>query len=46
MNAATGLGVNSTPTTFVNGRAVTGAQPYSEFAAVIDEELERARQKK
>ncbi len=36
------LGVESTPTTFVNGRLVSGAQPYEVFAAIIDEELERA----
>jgi protein-disulfide isomerase len=36
------LGVSSTPSVFINGRAVTGAQPYETFAAVIDEELERA----
>ena len=35
----TQLGVNSTPTVFVNGRRVSGAQPYEVFAAVIDEEL-------
>ena len=36
------LGVESTPTTFINGRLVSGAQPYEVFAAIIDEELERA----
>jgi protein-disulfide isomerase len=36
------LGVSSTPTVFVNGRLVTGAQPYEVFAEIIDEELERA----
>ena len=33
------LGVSSTPTVFVNGRMLEGAQPYEAFAAVIDEEL-------
>jgi protein-disulfide isomerase len=33
------LGVNSTPTVFINGRRFSGAQPYEVFAAVIDEEL-------
>ena len=35
------LGVNSTPTVFVNGRRISGAQSYDVFAAVIDEELSR-----
>jgi protein-disulfide isomerase len=39
----TRLGVNSTPTVFVNGRRVSGAQPYEVFAAVIDEELSRSK---
>jgi protein-disulfide isomerase len=39
----TRLGVNSTPTVFVNGRRVSGAQPYEVFTAVIDEELARAK---
>jgi protein-disulfide isomerase len=33
------LGVTGTPTFFVNGRKVVGAQPPEVFAAVIDEEL-------
>ena len=32
---------DSTPTVFVNGRRVSGAQPYEVFTAVIDEELSR-----
>jgi len=35
------LGINSTPTVFVNGRRVSGAQPYEVFAAAIDEELSK-----
>jgi protein-disulfide isomerase len=35
------LGVNSTPTLYVNGRMLAGAQPYEVIAAVIDEELAR-----
>ena len=30
------LGVNSTPTTFVNGQKMQGALPYTQFKAVID----------
>ena len=37
--AGTRLGVNSTPTLYVNGRRVEGAQPYEVFAGIIDEEL-------
>ena len=33
------FGVNSTPTVFINGRRLSGAQPYEAFAAIIDEEL-------
>ena len=37
------LGVQSTPTVYVNGRAIVGAQPYEVFQAVIDEELAKGR---
>jgi protein-disulfide isomerase len=37
----TGLGVNSTPTIYINGRVLAGAQPYEAFVAVIDEELKK-----
>jgi protein-disulfide isomerase len=37
------LGVGSTPTLYVNGRPVIGAQPFEYFKAVIDEELARSR---
>lgn len=36
------LGVNGTPTVIINGRPLTGAQPYEAYAAVIEEELGRA----
>ena len=36
------LGVNSTPTIYINGRVLSGAQPYEAFAAIIDEELSRS----
>lgn len=38
-NFGTDLGVSSTPTFFVNGIAVVGAQPFSLFAEIIDYEL-------
>lgn len=33
------LGVNSTPSLYVNGRAVIGAMPFDVFKQIIDEEL-------
>lgn len=35
------LGVSGTPTTFVNSRVVNGAQPFSAFEKVIEEELKK-----
>jgi protein-disulfide isomerase len=35
------MGVNSTPTLYVNGRALIGAMPFENFKAIIDEELSR-----
>lgn len=32
-------GVNGTPGFFVNGRSLSGAQPYAQFKTIIDEEL-------
>jgi len=37
--AGSQIGVSSTPTVFVNGRMLEGAQPYDVFSSVIDEEL-------
>jgi protein-disulfide isomerase len=37
------LGVNSTPMIYINGRALSGAQPYDVFASVIDEELSKSK---
>ena len=45
MEEGTALGVGSTPTVFVNGRLLSGAQPYEAFRAIIDEELQRASQR-
>jgi protein-disulfide isomerase len=36
---AVSLGINGTPAFFINGRPLTGAQPYEMFARLIDEEL-------
>jgi protein-disulfide isomerase len=35
------IGVNGTPTFFINGRQVVGAQPYESFKTVIDQELNK-----
>jgi protein-disulfide isomerase len=42
-NFGTDLGVSSTPTFFVNGVAVVGAQPVGLLAEIIDYELENAQ---
>ena len=34
-----GVGVNGKPAFFINGRMLSGAQPFEEFKKVIDEEL-------
>jgi protein-disulfide isomerase len=39
------LGVQGTPTFFINGRRLDGAQPFERFQAVIDDELVRAADK-
>ncbi|MFL5347990.1 MAG: DsbA family protein [Hyalangium sp.] len=37
------VGANGTPTFFINGRSVVGAQPIENFKKVIDEELKKAQ---
>jgi protein-disulfide isomerase len=41
MTEATRLGVNGTPSFFINGRSVVGAQPVDAFKRIIDEELKK-----
>lgn len=41
LKEGTGYGVSSTPTVFVNGRAVVGAVPFEDFAVIVEEELAR-----
>lgn len=41
-DAAQAAGVRSTPTFFVNGEKITGAQPYATFQAAIDAALAKA----
>jgi len=42
---ASSLGIAGTPGFFINGRLVSGAQPYEGFAQIINEELGRTTQK-
>jgi len=37
------LGLTGTPTFFINGRELSGAQPVDAFAAIIDEELSQQK---
>jgi protein-disulfide isomerase len=37
------VGANGTPTFFINGRTLVGAQPVEAFKRVIDEELQKAK---
>jgi protein-disulfide isomerase len=39
LDVARKLGVSGTPSFFINGRFLSGAQPYASFASVIDREL-------
>jgi protein-disulfide isomerase len=43
MGVGNGLGVQSTPSIYINGRLVAGAQPLDVFTSIIDDELERAK---
>lgn len=38
----TAAGVSGTPSTFINGRIVVGAQPFAALKVIIDEELKKA----
>ena len=37
----TQLGVSGTPTSFINGQRIVGAQPFASFQAVIDSLLKK-----
>jgi protein-disulfide isomerase len=36
------VGANGTPTFFINGRQLVGAQPYDQFKALIDQEIKHS----
>lgn len=38
----TSLGASGTPTFFINGRQLVGAQPFDKFKELIDEEIKKA----
>ena len=40
-NLGSSIGVNGTPTFFINGKQVVGAQPYSVFKNIIEQELNK-----
>jgi len=39
LEAGSALGISGLPAFFVNGRLISGAQPFSDFSTMIDEEL-------
>ena len=41
LSMAGSLGVTGTPSFFINGRFLSGAQPFSSFKKVIDEEISK-----
>ncbi|MCX8072918.1 MAG: thioredoxin domain-containing protein [Candidatus Binatia bacterium] len=45
LEEGTAAGVNGTPAFFINGRMLSGAQPFEAFKQLIDEELSRAEKK-
>jgi protein-disulfide isomerase len=41
LKTAASVGVSGTPAFFVNGRYLSGAQPFESFKGIIDEELNK-----
>jgi protein-disulfide isomerase len=39
MREGEAMGVSGTPAFFINGRFLSGAQPFEAFKAIIDDEL-------
>lgn len=44
-NEGVKLGVRGTPAFFINGKMLSGAQPYDNFKKIIDEELKKTNKK-
>ncbi|MBK7860231.1 MAG: thioredoxin domain-containing protein [Archangiaceae bacterium] len=42
-NDGTAIGANGTPTFFINGRQLVGAQPIEQFKTIIDDELAKKK---
>jgi protein-disulfide isomerase len=42
-NEGNAIGANGTPTFFINGRQLVGAQPIDQFKAIIDDELSKKK---
>jgi protein-disulfide isomerase len=42
MADASSVGVTGTPAFFINGRMISGAQPFEKFKEIIDDELARS----
>jgi predicted DsbA family dithiol-disulfide isomerase len=45
LQAGQEAGVDGTPAFFINGRMISGAQPFEVFQQIIDEELELKKSK-
>jgi protein-disulfide isomerase len=43
IQVADGAGVSGTPAFFINGRMLSGAQPFEAFKRIIDDELDRGK---
>src|SRR5262249_31734697 len=43
MQKAATLGARGTPAFYINGRFLSGAQPFEQFQTLIDEELKKAK---
>ena len=43
LKAGTEAGINGTPAFFINGRMISGAQPFDTFKRIIDDELDLKR---